>query len=75
MPETIKLFGSTKFKTTRDRKGENVSHLEITEVVLVHCNIVNKDYQHNLRVHICSKQILWSIITHFTKNIYIFKNL
>ena len=25
-------------------------HLEITEVVLIHCNIVNNDYQQNLRV-------------------------
>ena len=25
-------------------------HLEITEVVLVHCNMVNNDYQHDLRV-------------------------
>ena len=25
-------------------------HLEITEVVLVHCNIVNNNYQQNLRV-------------------------
>ena len=27
-----------------------MSHLEITEVVLVHCNIVNNDYQQNSRV-------------------------
>ena len=25
-------------------------HLEITEVVLVHCNVVNNDYQQNWRV-------------------------
>ena len=29
---------------------ENVPHLEITEVVLVHCNIVSNDYQYNSRV-------------------------
>ena len=44
-PETIKLLGSTENKITKDKNGENVPHLEITEVVLVHCNIVNKDYQ------------------------------
>ena len=39
----MKLLGSTKNKITRDKNSENVWHLEITEVVLVHCNIVNND--------------------------------
>ena len=43
-PETMKLLGSTKNKITKDKNGENVPHLEITEVALVHCNIVNNDY-------------------------------
>ena len=43
--ETMKLLGSTKNKITKDKNGENVPHLEITEVVLVHCDIVNNDYQ------------------------------
>ena len=41
----MKLLGSTKNKITKDKNGENVPHLEITEVVLVYCNIVNNDYQ------------------------------
>ena len=49
-PETMKLLGSTKSKITKDENGENVSHLEITEVVLIHCNIVNNDYQQDSRV-------------------------
>ena len=49
-PEMIKLLGSTKNKITKDRNGENLPHLEITEVVLVHFNIVNNDYQHDSRV-------------------------
>ena len=49
-PETMKLLGSTKSKITEDKNGENVPHLEITEVVLVHCNIVNNDYQQDSRV-------------------------
>ena len=49
-PETIKLRGSTKSKINKDKIGESVFHLEITEVVLVHCNIVNNNYQQNLRV-------------------------
>ena len=40
----MQLLGSTKNKVTKDENGE------ITEVVLVHCNIVDNDYQHNLRV-------------------------
>ena len=43
--ETMKLLGSTENKITKEKKGENVPYLEITEVVLVHCNIVNNDYQ------------------------------
>ena len=46
----MKLFGSTKSKITKDENGENVPHLEITEVVLVHCNIVNNGYQQDSRV-------------------------
>ena len=36
-------------KLTQDKNSENISHLEITEVVLVHCNIVNNDYQQDSR--------------------------
>ena len=48
--ETMKLLGSTKNKISKDKNGENVPYLEITEVVLVHCNMVNNDYQHDSRV-------------------------
>ena len=44
------LLQSTKSKITKDKNGENVPHLEITEIVLVHCNIVNKDYQQDSSV-------------------------
>ena len=40
----IKLFGSTKTKITKDKNGENIPHLGITEVVLVRCNIVSNGY-------------------------------
>ena len=49
------LLGSTENKIPIDKNGENVSHVEITEVVLVHCNIVNNDYQQDSRV--CSFRI------------------
>ena len=35
----MKLHESTTSKITKDENGENIPHLEITEVVLVHCNI------------------------------------
>ena len=41
----MKLLGSTKIKITKDENGENLPCLEITEVVLIHCSIVNNDYQ------------------------------
>ena len=46
----MKLLRSTKSKITEDKNGENVPHLEITEVVLVQCSFVNNDYQQYLRV-------------------------
>ena len=46
----MKLLASTKSKITKDKNGENVPHLEITEVVLVHCDIVNNDYQQDSKV-------------------------
>ena len=49
-PETIKLIGSTENKITKDKNGENLPHLETTEVVLVPCDIVNNDYQQDLWV-------------------------
>ena len=47
----MKLLRSTENKITKDKNSENVPHLEITEVVLVHCNIVNNDYQQDSRVN------------------------
>ena len=46
----MKLLGSTENKITKNKNGEKVLHLEITEVVLVHCSIVNNYYQQNSRV-------------------------
>ena len=46
----MKLLGSTKNKISKDKNGENVPHLEISEVVLVHLNVVNNDYQQDSRV-------------------------
>ena len=48
-PKTMKLLGSTKSKITKDENGGNVPHLEITEVVLIHGNIGNNNFQHDSR--------------------------
>ena len=41
----MELIRSTANKINKDKNGQNIPHLEITEVVLVYCNIVNYDYQ------------------------------
>ena len=46
----MKLLGSTKSKVTKNENDKNVPNLEITEVVLVHYNIVNNNCQQNSRV-------------------------
>ena len=40
-PETMKLLGSSESKITVEKNGENVPHLEVVELVLIHCNIVD----------------------------------
>ena len=45
----MKLLGSTESKITKDKNGENVPHLEIVELVQVHCSLVNNDYQQDSR--------------------------
>ena len=50
IPETVKLLGSTESKITKDKNGENVPHLEIVELVLVHCNLGNSNYHQNSRI-------------------------
>ena len=49
-PETMKLLRSTKSKKTKNKNNENAPYLEITEAILVHCNVVNNSYQQNSRV-------------------------
>ena len=41
----MKLLGSTESKITSDKNSKNVAHLEIAELVVDHCNLVNNDYQ------------------------------
>ena len=46
----MKLLGSTKNVVDKDKNSENVPKLESVEVVLVHFNLVKKDYQHASKV-------------------------
>ena len=46
----MKLLGGTKSKITKNENGVNLPYLEINEVLLVHCSIVNNKYQQNSRV-------------------------
>ena len=46
----MKLLGSTESKITREKNGKNVPHLEVVELVLIHCNIVDNSYQENSRI-------------------------
>ena len=48
--ETIKLLGSTENEISKNENSKNVLHSEITELVLVYCNIINNDYQQDSRV-------------------------
>ena len=62
----------------KDENGENVPYLEITEVILIHCNIVNHYYQQNSRVlyTLLSDKSFGQLLDISPKNIifHIFKN-
>ena len=46
----MKLLGSTESKITKDKNGEQIPHLEVVELVIVHCNIINNNYQRDSRI-------------------------
>ena len=69
-PEAMKLLGSAKSKANKGKNGASVPHLEITKVILAHCNIVNRDYQ-----KIQGSYVYVFLIKHVVKKIYIFKKL
>ena len=46
----MKLLGSTESEITEDKNGENVPHLQIAELILIHWNLVNNNYQQNSRM-------------------------
>ena len=46
----MKLLGSTIKDVDQDKDGEDVPKLEYVEVVLVHSNLVNNNYQQTSKV-------------------------
>ena len=68
----MKLLGSSESKITKYRNGENVPHLEITELVLVHCNLANNYYQQDFTTLATN---IWYFIRNFTNKSYLFKNI
>ena len=72
----MKLLGSTKNKITNDENRETAPHFVITEVVLVHYNIVNNEYQQDSRVlYTFVPNKLFSQLLDFSpKKIIFFKN-
>ena len=46
----MKLLGSTESKINQEKDGENVPHLKVVEVLLIHGNIVDNGYQQNSRI-------------------------
>ena len=73
----MKLLGSTENKIIQDKNSENVPHLKITEEVLVHCNIVNNDYQQDSRVlyTFVPNKPFGSVLEIFSNKSYFFKNI
>ena len=72
----MKLIGSIKSKITKNANGENVPYLEITEVVLTLCNIVNSDYRQDLIVlyTVVPNKSFGQLLVISPKNLYNFKN-
>ena len=60
----MKLLGRSESKITKDTNGENVPHLEVVELVLVHCNLVRNDYQQDSR-------ILYTFVPNKTNHIFL----
>ena len=73
----MKLLGSAENKINKDKNGENVPHLEVAELVLVHCNIVNNDCQQDSRIFytFVPNKTFGSLLENFTNKSCFFKNI
>ena len=75
--ETMKLLGSIESKITKDKNTEKVPHLEVVELVLVHCNLVNNDYQRDSRIlyTFVPNKTFGSLLVNFTNKSGFFENI
>ena len=73
----MKLLGSTENKINKDKNGKNAAHLEMTEVIFFHCNVVNKGYQQNPRVFytFVPNKLFRKLLEIFTNKFYIFEDI
>ena len=73
----MKLLGSTENKINKDKNGEKVPHLEVVELVLVHCNLVNNDYQQDSRIlfTFVPNKSFGSLFRNFTNKSRFFENI
>ena len=60
-PGTLKLLGSIKSKITKYENGESGPHLEITGVILVHCNIVNNNFESCIHLFLINHLVNYKI--------------
>ena len=63
----MELFDSTKNKIIKGENGENVPYVDIIEVVLVHCNIVNNEHQQDSRVSYTFVRSKWYQVVVYEK--------
>ena len=73
----LKLLKSTKSKITKDKNGENLLYVEIAEVILIHCNIVNNSYrQHSRALYtFFPKKLFGQLLDILPKSFIFLKNL
>ena len=71
----MKLLGSPESKIAKDKNGENVGYLEITDVVLIHCHVVNNSYQQNSKVlyKFISNKLIGQLLDISPKNVLCLK--
>ena len=72
----MKLLGSPVNKINKHKNGENVPNLEVVEVVLVHCNLVNNDYQQESRIlyTFVPNKTFGSLLENLTEKSFLLKN-
>ena len=72
-PEKMKLLDRNKSKITKDKNDENFAYLKITEIALIHVNVVNNSYQQNSRVYIfISNKVFGQLLNILLENFIFF---